>query len=276
MAVYPQIQALVCEAKENFPVASLLLPKPARRAVLHFYNFARNADDVADAPDIPAGEKTAFLGQLQQAVRDGAPDAAPEWARAYIADTAAGVSRPGHGADLLTAFLRDARQNRYETFAELLNYCRYSAAPVGRVVLESSGETEADLAAADAVCAVLQLINHLQDCKEDYRRLDRIYLPQIWLREHGVAEGDLAADRTSPALRRVFDRYLDECRNLLSGARHLPKTVCHRRLRLELALICELAERLLDKLSCEDPLQKRVKIAHWLWPFYFIRSLRRL
>lgn len=276
MAVYPQIQALVRDADENFPVASWLLPKPARGAVLRFYSLARNADDIADSPALPAHEKTALLSHLQQAVRDGNTAVAPEWARGYIADTVAGISDPQHGIDLLTAFLQDAKQNRYMHMPELLEYCRYSAAPVGRVVLESSSETQADVEAADALCAVLQLINHLQDCKADYQQLNRIYLPKDWMQQHGVTESMLDADTTCPALRAVFAQYLDTCRDLLATARRLPPTVRHRRLRLELALILELAHVLVDKLSREDVLQKQVKIAHWHWPVYFIRSLRRL
>lgn len=276
MAVYPQIQALVRGADENFPVASWLLPKPARGAVLRFYSLARHADDIADSPDLPAHEKTALLSHLQQAVRDGNAAAAPDWAQGYIADTVEGVSDPQHGIDLLTAFLQDARQNRYMNFAELLDYCRYSAAPVGRVVLESSGERHADLEAADALCCVLQLINHLQDCKEDYQRLNRIYLPKDWMQEYGVTETMLDAESATPALRALFDRYLDECRGLLATASALPASVRHRRLKLELALILELAHALVAKLSREDALQKPVKIAHWRWPVHSIRSLRRL
>lgn len=276
MADYPQIQALVCSAKENFPVASFLLPKPARRAVLRFYQFARRADDIADSPLIPAKEKAAFLASLQQALREGDATAAPDWARPYIADTVDGVSSPRHGIDLLTAFLQDTGQNRYPTFADLLGYCRYSAAPVGRVVLESCGETQVDAEAADALCIVLQLINHAQDCREDYLRLNRIYLPQDWMRRYGVEESDLAAGHASPGLRALFAVYLDACRNLLAQARPLPATVRSRRLRMELALIHELAEALVDKLSREDSLQKPVKMAHWRWPYHFIRSLRRL
>lgn len=276
MALHPDIQALVHNANENFPVASWMLPKAARSGVLHFYSFARNADDIADSPHLPAHEKTALLSHLQQAVRDGNAAAAPDWAQAYIADTTQGISQPEHGVNLLTAFLQDAQQNRYMSFAELLDYCRYSAAPVGRVVLECSGETAANLEAADALCAVLQLINHMQDCQEDYQMLNRIYLPKDWMQTHGVTETHLDAGTTSPALRALFADYLAECRTLLQIAAPLPATVRSRRLRMELALITELAHRLVDKLSREDPLQKPVKIAHWQWPVYSLWSLRRL
>jgi squalene synthase HpnC len=276
MALYPQIQALVRGAKENFPVASVLLPKTARRPILHFYSFARNADDIADSPLLPSHEKTALLSHLQQAVHDGNALAAPPWAQDYIADTKNHVHDPKHGIDLLRAFLQDATKTRYLTFAELLEYCRYSAAPVGRVVLESSNETHANLVAADALCTALQLINHMQDCQDDYQQLNRIYLPKDWMQEYGVSESDLDNTLSSPALRQLFVRYLDECRQLLNTASALPSTVHSPRLRLELLLILELAHALVKKLSYADPLQKAVKLAHWRWPVYLIRSVCRL
>lgn len=276
MADYTQIQALVRDAKENFPVASALLPKPARRAVLRFYSFARNADDIADSEAIPAQEKTAFLTRLQTGLMAGDAQGAPDWAQGYFADIRAGLSDKRHGIDLLHAFLQDAAKARYADWAELLDYCRYSAAPVGRVVLESSGEREADLAAADALCAVLQLINHLQDCKADYLRLGRVYIPQDWLAEAGADETMLGESSTCEPLRHVFDRYLEGCRDLLAVAQPLPKTVRSLRLRLELALILELAQALVARLSVQDPLQKPVKLAHWRWPFHLVRSFRHL
>lgn len=276
MALYPQIQALVRRAEENFPVASFMLPKPARRAVLHFYSFARNADDIADSADIPTHEKTTTLKHLQAALHAQNAELAPDWAKAYFLDVAAKKSDKQHGIDLLHAFLQDAIKNRYANYDELLTYCRYSAAPVGRVVLECSGETTANLAAADALCAVLQLINHLQDCKKDYLDIDRVYLPQDWMLAEGADDTMLAEAFTCEPLRNVFDRYLEECRLLLATAAPLPKTVRSLRLRLELALILELAHALVEKLSRHDPLQKPIKLAHWRWPFYLLRSLRRL
>lgn len=276
MVDYPQIQALVRRQNENFPVASYLLPKAARSPILHFYAFARNADDIADSTAFSGPEKINLLQELECNLRAHDVKTAPDWAQPYIHDLQPNKSNPQHGLDLLHAFLQDAEKSRYETFAELLGYCRYSAVPVGRVVLECCGETQASLPAADALCIVLQLINHLQDCGEDYRQLNRIYLPQEWMRDYGIEEEQLAATQSSPALRLLYDRYITECRILLADAAPLPQTIHSRRLRLELSLILELVEALIDKLSHHDPLQKEVKIAHWQWPVYLLRSFRRL
>lgn len=276
MVDYPQIQALVQCQNENFPVASYLLPKAARSAILHFYAFARHADDIADSATLSNREKVNLLHELEYNLREQNLKAAPGWAQPYIRDLQQGRSDPRHGLNLLHAFLQDAEKSRYETFAELLNYCLYSAVPVGRVVLECCDETHADLHAADALCTVLQLINHLQDCGRDYRQLNRIYLPQEWMELHGIEEGQLAARRSNHALRLLYDRYIAGCRTLLADAAPLPETIRSRRLRMELALILELAAALLCKLSRHDPLQKAVKIAHWQWPVHLFRSFRRL
>lgn len=276
MVDYPQIQALVRRQNENFPVASYLLPKTARSAILHFYSFARNADDIADSVTLSAQEKVTLLHALECNLRAQDAESAPRWAEPYIGDLRLGRNKPQHGLDLLRAFLQDAEKSRYVTFGSLLNYCRFSAVPVGRAVLECCGETQASIPASDALCTVLQLINHLQDCGKDYRQLNRIYLPQEWMRNYEVEEEQLAASRSSPALRALFDRYIAECRALLAAASPLPQTVRSLRLRLELALILELAEALLGELSHHDPLQKTVKIAHWKWPAHLFRSLFRL
>lgn len=276
MVDYPQIQALVRRQNENFPVASYLLPKAARSPILHFYAFARNADDIADSATLCSSEKISLLQQLECNLRAHDVNATQDWAQPYIYDLRSGKSDTQHGLNLLQAFLQDAVKSRYEAFSELLDYCRYSAVPVGRAVLEFCGETRADLPAADALCTVLQLINHLQDCGKDYRQLNRIYLPQEWMQHYGIEEVRLADSRSSPALLLLYNHYIAECRMLLTHAASLPRTIHSRRLRLELALMLELAESLLDKFSHLDPLQKTVKIAHWQWPIHLLRSFHRL
>ncbi|MCH2546397.1 MAG: squalene/phytoene synthase family protein, partial [Alphaproteobacteria bacterium] len=233
-------------------------------------------DDIADSSELPASEKIAFLSHLQQSLRDGNPDVAPSWAQAYIQDTCDHISNADHGIALLSAFLQDASKNRYLTMQELLDYCCYSAAPVGRVVLECSHETQANLEAADALCTVLQLINHLQDCKEDYQTLNRIYLPKNWMQLYGVSEQDLDAEHASPAMRKLFDRYLQQCRELMLVAAPLPASIHSKRLRLELLLITNLANALIQRLSQQDPLQAAVKVPRHHWPLYMLRSLKQL
>ena len=184
---------------ENFPVASWLLSDHNRGPILAFYRFARAADDVADHPTLPPDRKLALLDNLDAALRGrGAP--VPEAEPLRLALSERGL-KPTHALDLLDAFRLDVRKSRYADWAELMDYCRLSAAPVGRFVLDVHGEDQATWPASDALCAALQVINHLQDCGEDYRRLDRVYLPQDILAAHGASVEMLGAPSAATALR---------------------------------------------------------------------------
>ncbi len=244
---------------ENFPVGSWLIRADLRRHVHAYYTFARNADDIADHPDLPPEEKIARLDAMEAvligAVTDGSPSAA--WLRDSLAQT--GVS-PVHARELLIAFRQDAVKHRYADWGELMEYCRYSAAPVGRYVLELHGESMATWPASDALCASLQVLNHLQDCAKDFATLDRSYLPGHWLAREGATAEDVRAAKASPGLRRVFDAMLAETALLNTQARALPSLISARRLRVETAIICGLARRLHARLRHGDPLAARVKL----------------
>jgi farnesyl-diphosphate farnesyltransferase len=244
---------------ENFPVGSFLIAKPLRRHVMAFYRFARNADDVADAPDLESGEKIRRLDRMG-AVLDGASfDDAPAAALMRQSLLETGMD-PVHCHDLLAAFRQDAVKNRYESWQELMDYCRLSAAPVGRFLLDLHGEDRATWVASDALCAALQVINHLQDCGQDYCDLDRVYLPLDWLAEDRATVADLAAASCSTGLRLTLDRCVQATRALVDLAMTLPVGVKDRGMRSESAIIVGLADRLLLALAAKDPLMVRVKL----------------
>lgn len=166
--------------------------------------------------------------------------------------------------DLLVAFRRDATVLRTPDWAALLDYCRYSANPVGRYLLSLHGEDCGDgtplAVASDALCTSLQITNHLQDCADDLRGLDRSYLPLDWLAEAGTGPEAVLAGATSPALARVFGRVLDGVDDLNRQATGLCREVRDRRMRLEAAVIVRLAHALARRLRREDPLAARVKL----------------
>ena len=175
---------------ENFPVASWLLSEERRAPILAYYRFARAADDVADHPNLPPDEKLALLDRLDGALRGrGLPD--PEAEPLRIQLSVRGLS-PRHALELLDAFRQDVRKTRYADWGELMDYCRLSAAPVGRFVLDVHEEDERLWPGSDALCAALQVINHLQDCAKDFAQLDRVYLPEDILRRHGASVAMLA------------------------------------------------------------------------------------
>lgn len=244
---------------ENFPVASLLIAKHLRPHVHAYYSYARNADDISDSETLPAADKLARLDAMEQVLlgtqQQGSPSASV--LRKSLAETGVSVR---HAQELLVAFRQDVTKTRYENWDELMAYCRYSAAPVGRYVLDLHGESQDTWAASDALCASLQVLNHLQDCSKDLNTMDRCYIPQDWLRAQNITTADVAKPYTSTALRLVFDQMLAATDKLNAQAAALPKRVKSRRLRMECAIICALARRLTLLLKNGDPLATRVKL----------------
>jgi len=244
---------------ENFPVGSWLIRRDVRPHVHAFYRFAREADDIADNPRLAAADKLRRLDRME-AVLDGGPAAESPAAAAMRASLDATGLTAQHCRDVLRAFRMDATKLRYRDWDELMAYCRYSAAPVGRQVLDLHGESPTTWGPSDALCNALQVLNHLQDCAEDYRALDRVYLPERELAACGASLADLTAAHTSPGLRRVIDRLLDGTDALVVTARGLPPLVRAAGLRRECGVIVALAERLSRRLRQGDPLAARVKL----------------
>jgi squalene synthase HpnC len=224
--------------------------------VLAFYRVARMADDVADHPDAPPTDKLVRLAAIEASLIGADDSVAQAVALRRVLQQRGLTSR--HMLDLLEAFRRDVTKNRYADWDDLMDYCRYSAAPVGRFVLDVHGEPTSLWAASDALCAALQVINHLQDCAKDYRDLDRVYVPLDTLREAGLGVEALGAARASPALAGVIADVARRTRLLLEIARSLAGQVADLRLCLEIAVIQRLAESLDDRLLRRDPLSERV------------------
>jgi farnesyl-diphosphate farnesyltransferase len=244
---------------ENFPVGSWLIRRDLRVHVHAFYRFARNADDIADNPALAAEDKLRRLDRMA-AVLDGAAGRESPAASAMRASLAETGVIAEHCHDVLHAFRLDAVKLRYRDWDDLMGYCRYSAAPVGRQLLDLHGESRATWPASDALCAALQVLNHLQDCAADYRALDRVYLPLADLDAAGCGVEILAAPATNPELRRVLDATLDRTERLIATARGLPPGVAARGLRRESAVIVGLAARLAHRLRRGDPLATRVAL----------------
>jgi squalene synthase HpnC len=241
---------------ENFPVASFLIAPQNRPPVLAFYNFVRAADDVADHASAPAEEKLHLLEQMRTSLT-GESDAVPEGVRLRTVLKERGLS-PVHALDLLEAFRRDCTKLRTADWDDLIDYCRYSAMPVGRFVLDVHGESRALWPANDALCAALQVINHLQDCAKDYRGLDRVYLPEDALAAAGARVEDMAAPAASPALKAVIHSLAAKNAQLLAESKAFARGIRDTRLALEVDLIQTLAEDLNAKLMRRDPLSQPV------------------
>ena len=244
---------------ENFPVGSLLIRRDLRPHVHAFYRFARNADDIADNPTLTADEKVRRLDRMA-AILDGAPGKDSPAATVMRESLVESRITARHCHDVLRAFRLDATKLRYHDWNDLMAYCRYSASPVGRQLLDLHGESRKTWSASDALCSALQVLNHLQDCADDYRLLDRVYLPMRDLAAEGIGVETLAARASGPRLRRVLDGMLDRTETLVTTARGLAPQVVSSGLRWECGVIVELAARLLHRLRRNDPLADRVRL----------------
>ena len=247
---------------EQFPVASVFLEAKNRQVVLDFYEFARTADDIADSPTLSQIEKLTRLETLEE-VLDGKTEAAPfSRCAANLRQSLRqrGISN-SHAKDLLKAFRMDALEVAYFRWWQLLGYCRLSAAPVGRFLLDLHEETSPKAQnASDALCAALQITNHLQDAKKDLEGLGRIYLPKTWFSEMGVPIDTLKGQQAVGQVRLLFDRGLDGVDHLVKQAAPLPLHIRDFRLRIQAGVSIACAARLSRKLRRMDPLASPVKL----------------
>jgi squalene synthase HpnC len=243
---------------ENFPVASWLIHPRHRALILAFYEFVRCADDIADHGKLPAQEKVNLLDRLEQDLL-GSSDGNAQAAALRRALAERNMS-PQHAQDLLKAFRLDATKLRYRDWDDLMGYCAYSAMPVGRFVLDVHGESRGTWPASDAICAALQIINHIQDCAADYRNLNRVYIPLDALALFGSTVEALGAAKASPELRRCLAGLAERTAVLLQQGDALPSLVEDARLALELSVIQTLAQHLTRILIRRDPLSERVHL----------------
>jgi hydroxysqualene synthase len=244
---------------ENFPVASFLIHPRHRGVILAFYNFVRTADDIADHATLPAPEKLKLLDRLGAGlIGESNDDTAAVRLRDALAERALS---PRHAQDLLAAFKLDVTKLRYRDWDDLIGYCSLSAMPVGRFVLDVHGESRGTWPANDALCAALQIINHLQDCKDDYRNLDRVYVPQELFAAHGIGVQTLGEPRASPGLLAALHSLAERTEQLLAESDVFPLLINDRRLALEVSVINTLAHRLTRLLIARDPLSDRVHLS---------------
>jgi hydroxysqualene synthase len=243
---------------ENFPVASRLIHPRHRAPILAFYEFVRTADDIADHATLAPQEKLALLDRLEATLLGRSDE--DTVGVALRAQLAARQLSPRHAQDLLTAFRMDVTKLRYRDWDDLIGYCTYSAMPVGRFVLDVHGESRVTWPANDALCAALQIINHLQDCGKDYRELDRVYIPLDGLAETGATVADLDAPRASAGLLECIHKLADRTGGLLRHSRPFTVGIEDSRLALEVAVIQTFAERLVGVLTRRDPLSERVHL----------------
>jgi hydroxysqualene synthase len=243
---------------ENFPVASWIIHPRHRALILAFYNFVRTADDIADHATLAGDEKLRILDLLEAELL-GKGDTQPEAVKLRHA-LAERAMPPRHALDVLVAFRMDVTKLRYENWDEVIHYCRYSAMPVGRFMLDVHGESTSTWAASDALCAGLQINNHLQDCGKDFRDLNRVYLPRDALAASGAAVEQLGAGKSSPQLLQCLHGLAVRTETLLNESKSLAAGVRDFRLGLEISVIQAFADKIVAMLKVRDPLSERVHL----------------
>jgi squalene synthase HpnC len=265
---------------ENFPVASVLLPRPLRHPVAVIYRFARTADDFADEGDRPAAERLALLEGYREELRriaGGRASASPLFneLREVITEYDLPVE-PFH--DLLDAFSQDVTKARYASFAEVLDYCRRSADPIGRLMLglyrESCDQKFGDrhVAWSDAICSALQLTNFWQDVAIDFAK-DRIYLPQDEMARFGVGERQIAARDTGGGWTALMNFQVERTRAMLERGAPLA-LVLPGRIGLEIRTVVQGGLRILEKIERVrgNVFRRRPVLRAWDWPLLLARA----
>jgi len=261
---------------ENFPVASLLLPSQLRQPVSVIYQFARSADDFADEGDLPAPARLALLeayrAELDRLNAGRAPNA-PLFRELGDVITAHRLPfEPFY--DLLDAFSQDVTKQRYASFAELMDYCRRSADPVGRLMLRLYGRSdEENVASSDSVCSALQLINFWQDVELDFLK-NRIYLPQDEMARFGVTEAQIAARDTSGGWWSLMRFQIERARSMMLAGAPLAARLPGR-IGLEIRTVVQGGLRILEKLERArgDVFRRRPALKTLDWPLIFCRAL---
>ena len=241
---------------ENFPVGSWLIPKKLRKQVLIFYHFARAADDISDNPNLIGKEKIKRLNLFESTLKNGKIEVEKAYKIKKVCKSH--NIKIDHSLNLLKAFKQDVTKKRYKTWSELINYCRFSAVPVGRFVIDLHKENKKSYKYSDPLCIALQILNHIQDCKEDYENLDRVYLPMNFLKKYNVKLSQLKKNFTTQSLRLVFNEILKNTEKLIIEADKNKEIMKHKYLSRETSFILEIAKKLLLLLKNKDPLKEKI------------------
>ena len=242
--------------QENFPVGSWLLSKKIRPQILIFYKFARAADDIADSPNLTSKEKIKRLNLFRKSI-ESSKVKIPK-AEGLKKICLQNKIKTNHALNLLKAFKQDAIKKRYKNWSELINYCKYSAVPVGRFMIDLHKERKISYKYSDPLCIALQILNHIQDCKDDYNKINRVYLPSTFLKKYNVKLEQLKKNHTEKNLRLAINEVLSHTEKLINQADKFKKIMKNYKLSKETTFILEIAKSLLELLKKKDPLKNKV------------------
>ena len=260
---------------ENFPVASFLMTKKIRSIVRVFYFFARMADDIADHQKLSSNQKKKILLFFDNAISKSKKTNNKVLDK-MIARFKELPSGKKYSRNLLKAFMMDASNKKYKNWNDLLYYCKFSANPVGRFVIDAVNERkniEKIYEASDSLCTALQIINHIQDCKKDFRQLNRVYIPDSFFKKYSLDKKTLRKSKSEENFERlkieIIDNVLTSLRKTKLGLREIQSW----RLRKETLIILNIAKRLCNLLKINDPLEKQIKLSRIDFIFCFFKGI---
>ena len=260
---------------ENFPVASFLMTKKIRSIVRVFYFFARMADDIADHQKLSSNQKKKILLFFDNAISKS-KKTNNKILDKMIAKFKELPSGKKYSRNLLKAFMMDASNKKYKNWNDLLYYCKFSANPVGRFVIDAVNERkniEKIYEASDNLCTALQIINHIQDCKKDFKELNRVYIPESFFKKYSVDKKILRKSKSIENFERlkieIVDNVLLSLRKTKLGLREIQSW----RLRKETLIILNIAKRLCNLLKINDPLEKQIKLSRIDFIFCFFKGI---
>ena len=260
---------------ENFPVASFLMTKKIRSIVRVFYFFARMADDIADHQKLSSNQKKKILLFFDNAISKSKKTNNKVLDK-MIAKFKELPSGKKYSRNLLKAFMMDASNKKYKNWNDLLYYCKFSANPVGRFVIDAVNERkniEKIYEASDSLCTALQIINHIQDCKKDFKELNRVYIPESFFKKYSVDKKILRKCKSIENFERlkieIVDNVLLSLRKTKLGLREIQSW----RLRKETLIILNIAKRLCNLLKINDPLEKQIKLSRIDFIFCFFKGI---
>jgi len=269
---YRQCQLIARQHYENFPVASIVLPSKIRSAVAVIYVFARRADDFADEGDATPEQRIAQLCQLEDKLNEAINDqTTDDFLFIALADVINNYSVPTQLLlDLISAFKQDVTKKRYQHFGELMDYCRRSANPVGRLLLYLFQQTDdKNLALSDGICSALQLINFYQDLAQDYDEMQRIYIPQEDMEKFGINEQHFSEQNSDKQMHQLMQFEYARAEKLLTAGAWLG-TRLSGRAGFEIRLIIAAGFKVLNKLKSQDDVfsRPRLVIKDYIWVFW--------
>ena len=265
---------------ENFPVASFMINKKLKEFIRHFYFFARTSDDIADHEKLRPKEKLKILSYFDKCLKEKKKTDISVLNKLIITFSCHEFAQV-YSRQLLVAFKLDAKKKRYKNWSELINYCKYSANPVGRYFINLTYHEKKKkinnrniiFQGADNLCTALQIINHLQDCQKDYIYLNRVYLPMSYFNKYSIKVEILKRSKNSSKFNDLKKLVIDRVEKLLDDSKKGIDLIEVGRLKKETLIILYIAKRLCFLLKKNNPLEKKIKLSRIDLIFCFIKGI---